>query len=402
MRPIFGARKSPLRSLGAGPPQRASALVAGSGARGAPSARHRPARRDCTSGAASQSVPARIERHGAPSTLLPGPALDRSRVGSPPDPRPPAPRETPRRRQPPRRPPRQLLQTEPPLSPPGARPTVGTLPEGAPRAFGLRSAVRNRTSSASLALRRHATRVAGCTGYASPLTLRAPGHSCCSLAAAQNAAVPSSADLLGSASVRFLRAPGLGNGGDPASAQPAPRPVHKNHGAPRASSLRGFKKSLSKDPPRTHARNPRPFQAASAASQGHLRGKPYPGQRPAAIRHPWLPSASDGRQPSHPPGDEARLASPRPAADTTDPGARHGPRHREAVARPLRRIQRRAQVERLRRFRSALASAAHAGQGEHFLHRKHAADRTRARSPAAAHQPVPDPKHDRVFGGTKV
>jgi hypothetical protein len=292
------------------------------------------------------SVPLAATPPPAPSSAAPGPAWDRARVAIPPDPRPPASTETPRVRQPPRRPPRQLLQSEPPPSPPGATQRIGRLPERASRAFGLRSALRNRTSCRLRSQPAHATRVAGAPSHARSSLLRSPGHSCCSLAAAQNAAVPSSAALLRSASVRFLRAPGLGNGGEPASAQPTPLPLQKNHAAPRASTLRGFKKPLSKHPPGTHARKPRPFQPASAASEGHLRGKPYPGQRPAAIRHPWPPSASDGPQPTHPPGDEARLASPRPFDDTTDPGARHGPRHGGTVARALRQNQRRAESGR--------------------------------------------------------
>ena len=305
------------------------------------------------------SVPLAATPPPAPSSAAPGPAWDRARVGSPPEPRRPAPRETHPRRQPPLRPPRQLLQSEPPPSPPGATQRIGRLPERASRAFGLRSALRNRTSCRLRSQPAHATRVAGAPSHARSSLLRSPGHSCCSLAAAQNAAVPSSAALLGSASVPFLRAPGLGNGGEPASAQPAPLPVQKNPAAPRASTLRGFKKPLSTDPPGIHARNPRPSQAASGAPDDPLRGKPYPGQRPARIPNPCPPSTSDGHQPTHHHQPPARLASPRPGDPRTDPGARHGPRHLRPVARPLRRIQRRVpRTERLRPIPLARSGAA--------------------------------------------
>lgn len=245
---IMRASKSPLCSLGPGPPQRASALVAGSRAHGAPSGRHRPARRDCASSAAAQSVPARIERHGAPGTLLPGPALDRDRVATPPDPRPPAPRGTHRRRQPPPRPPRELLHSEPPLSSPRTDQKSETLAGRASRAFGLRSALRNQTSCRSRTRPSHEARVARSRAPTRSRWRPGPGHSCFYLAAPLRGAVPSSLALLGEASVSFLRARGLGNGGEPASAQPAPVPVQKNPGAPRASSLRGFKQPARRDP----------------------------------------------------------------------------------------------------------------------------------------------------------
>ncbi len=170
------ASKSPLRSLGAGPSQRASTRVAGSGARGAPSARDRPARRDCAARAASQSVPARIERHGAPSTQLPGPALDRARVATPPDPRTSLPRETHLLRQTPSPLPLRPPQCQPPLSTPGA-PLSGRSDTDHPTRLYIKpDALRQPALVSFVSLTRRRACVAGGPGRAHASLPVPPGH----------------------------------------------------------------------------------------------------------------------------------------------------------------------------------------------------------------------------------
>jgi len=85
-----------------------------------------------------------------------------------------------------------------------------------------------------------------------------------------------------------------------------------------------------------------------------------------------------------------------------DTKARHRPCNAPVVARPLRRIQRPANVERLRQFRSALASAAHGGQGEHWPQENPAADCAVYPSPSPAPPPGPGPQHRGDFGSTQV
>ena len=86
---------------------------------------------------------------------------------------------------------------------------------------------------------------------------------------------------------------------------------------------------------------PRPLEASTARG-GRPPQDPDPSGPREEIAQPWpIPSTQD-RQPTHHHGEQARLASPRPGDPRAGPGARHGPRHPRTVARPLRRIPRRA------------------------------------------------------------
>ncbi len=176
MRSLMGASKSPLRSLGAGPPQRAFARVAGNRARGAPSARHRPTRRDCAPGAASQSVPARMERHGASGTLLPGPALDRARVATPTDPRASFPAKIHRLRQIPSRPPLHPLQSHPPLSSPGAPLSTASDTDHPTRLHIIPEALRQPALVSFVSLTRRRACVGGGPGHAHASLPVPPAH----------------------------------------------------------------------------------------------------------------------------------------------------------------------------------------------------------------------------------